>query len=39
MAQARPGTTVHVVPACGHLAVLEQPDAAAAALRAALASL
>jgi pimeloyl-ACP methyl ester carboxylesterase len=39
MAAARPGTTVHVVPGCGHLAVLEQPEAAAAALRAALATL
>jgi len=39
MAQARPGTPVHVVPGCGHLAVIEAPDAAAAALRAALAHL
>jgi pimeloyl-ACP methyl ester carboxylesterase len=39
MADAAAGSTVHVVPRCGHLAVLEQPDAAAVALRAALATL
>lgn len=36
MARVRPGTPVLVVPGCGHLAVLEAPDAAAEALRAAL---
>jgi hypothetical protein len=30
------GTSVHVVPATGHLAVVEDPEAAAAALLAAL---
>lgn len=37
MAAERPGTAVHEVTGCGHLAVLEDPVAAAAALRAALA--
>lgn len=36
MAAVRPGTPVHVVPRCGHLAVLEQPEATAVALRDAL---
>jgi pimeloyl-ACP methyl ester carboxylesterase len=32
MARARPGTPCLVVPGCGHLAVVEDPDAAAAAV-------
>jgi pimeloyl-ACP methyl ester carboxylesterase len=32
MAQARPGTPVEVVPGCGHLAVVEDPDATAQAV-------
>jgi pimeloyl-ACP methyl ester carboxylesterase len=32
MARARPGTACVVVPGCGHLAVVEDPDAAAAAV-------
>jgi pimeloyl-ACP methyl ester carboxylesterase len=39
MAAEREGTQVFVVPGCGHLAVLEDPPAAAAAVREALAGL
>ena len=39
MARAQPGTPVLLVPGCGHLAVLEDPAAAAEAVRAALAHL
>lgn len=39
MARTRPGSTVAVVPGCGHLAVLEDPASAAEALRSGLAGL
>lgn len=39
MGRTRPGTAVVVVPGCGHLAVLEDPESAADAVRRALSGL